>query len=98
MDQKEYIEASQNSYTLNVDVRYSDEGPVLFADHLDIPLVELSEKLNLINKNRVILVCQSGKRSLMAGQLVYETGMYQEINHLEGGVIALERYRHEERN
>src|SRR3546814_9046867 len=53
IDPKEFIEASQNNDTLIVDVRDADELPVLFADHLHIPLDELSEKLNLINKNRV---------------------------------------------
>src|SRR3546814_5369773 len=71
IDPKEFIEASQKNETLIVDVRDADELQVLFADHMNIPLDELSEKLNLFNKHRVIFVCQSGKRSFIAGQLVY---------------------------
>src|SRR3546814_17253972 len=68
IDPKEFIEASQNNDTLIVDVRDADELPVLFADHLHIPLDELSEKLNLINNNRVIFVCQSRSEESRVGK------------------------------
>lgn len=74
-----------------VDVRNPDEMPLLPFHHLRIPLPELSGYLDRMPGETVLFICQSGKRSLAAGRLLFEkTGRKHRILHLEGGVNHLE--------
>lgn len=76
--------------TLVVDVRGPDELPRLPFPHIAIPLPELGENLHRIDRQHIILVCQSGKRSLTAAVLLRERlGKSLTISHLAGGVNSL---------
>ncbi|QDH79200.1 sulfurtransferase [Echinicola soli] len=58
---------------------------------LNIPLAQLTERHQEINeKAPVILICQSGMRSLQAAQLLQSLHPEQIIYNLEGGMNALE--------
>ncbi|AGA78146.1 HesA/MoeB/ThiF family protein [Echinicola vietnamensis] len=75
-----------------IDVRNEGEFD---SGHLDsaqnIPLSQLTERHQEINeKAPVILICQSGKRSLQAAQLLQSLHPEQIIYNLEGGMNALE--------
>lgn len=96
---QEFMASCRGEDVLIVDVRNPGELPELPVEHLRIPLDGLSAKLGLIDRKRVIFVCQSGKRSLAARQWLQErtSGEYEAV-HLEGGVIALERYNRKEEN
>lgn len=87
---KEFTAVYQMDDVLIVDVRNVDELPRLPFEHVQIPLPILSDNAEKINKKHVIVVCQSGKRSQIAGQLLSEIlGADFRIGHLEGGVAAL---------
>jgi len=78
---------------LLVDVRELDELPRLPVPHLSIPLETLPAQLEQINSARVIFICQSGKRSLMAAQYFHEQAYSnQQIFHVDGGMMALRNY------
>jgi molybdopterin/thiamine biosynthesis adenylyltransferase/rhodanese-related sulfurtransferase len=92
---EELMNIHQNDDVLIIDVRNLDERPKLTISHVQIPLSELSEKLTTINKKQVIVVCQSGKRSLSAVQFLQDKiGTEHHISHLKGGVSALVAYNH----
>jgi sulfur dioxygenase len=63
--------------------------------HLDgahlIPLNELRERLEEVPRNRpVVAICQSGKRSAMAAQILLKSG-YEEVANVSGGLIQWSR-------
>ncbi|MGV3763071.1 ThiF family adenylyltransferase [Parapedobacter sp.] len=75
---------------LVVDVRNPEELPKLAFSHLQIPLSRLSEQLHLLNKKHIVVVCQSGVRSLAAGTLLVEKiGNSSQISNLMGGINSL---------
>ena len=78
---------------LVVDVRNLDEMPRLPSPHLAIPLATLEQHLASIDRQQVVVVCQSGKRSLAAASLLKERlGESYTISHLAGGVTALQQH------
>ena len=63
--------------------------------HLDgahlIPLNELRERLEEVPRDRpVVAICQSGKRSAMAAQILLKSG-YEEVANVSGGLIQWSR-------
>lgn len=92
----EFLKISGKDHVLIIDVRNPDEQPELPVDHIRIPLSELPLQFGKINKKQIIVVCQTGKRSLVAAQFLHDQiAEYQEVYHLEGGVDALKTYHHE---
>ncbi|WP_134087866.1 HesA/MoeB/ThiF family protein [Olivibacter sp. XZL3] len=90
---EEFMEVCRKGDVLVVDVRNADELPKLPFEHVQIPFHELSDNLRKIDGKHVIVVCQSGKRSQIAGQFLLEKfGTDAFISHLEGGVLNLEKY------
>lgn len=87
---EEFIEITRGEDVMVIDVRNRDEMPELPVDHTRIPLPDLPDHLDKIHKEKVIVVCQLGKRSRIAGQLLHDKiGQHHRILHLEGGVEAL---------
>jgi adenylyltransferase/sulfurtransferase len=72
-----------------IDIREQGETPVIDEfDHYKIPLPELENKLASIQSGTVVLVCQTGKRSLQAcGQLKNSFGSSKNIYSLRGGIV-----------
>ncbi len=65
------------------------EGHLPGARH--IPLPELSERLNELERNLpIVTYCRSGKRSLAAANMLVGQG-FQEVMSLEGGMLAWQR-------
>lgn len=86
----EFREITDLSETVIIDVRVSEEYPKLEIPYISIPLSGLKENINLINKPNIIVVCQSGKRSIIgAGILNDFLGKEYNISHLEGGINNL---------
>ena len=76
--------------TLVIDVRESYELPKVTFQNINIPLSTFDDLLPEINQNNIILFCQSGKRSLKAGQLLVEKYKgSKKISYLIGGIIEL---------
>lgn len=76
-----------------VDVREDFELPKISTyQHLKIPLSILDKQFESIQKDTVIFVCQSGKRSLMAAQLYQKMigPNKKNVYSFNGGVGALE--------
>lgn len=93
IDAKEFVEMWSTGDVVLVDVRDPNELPRLSYPHLSIPLSTLPAQIKNIDNTRVVFICQSGKRSLLAAQYFYEqTDAGQQIFHLDGGMIALENY------
>lgn len=72
-----------------IDIREMEEMPAIdeFAHH-KIPLSQLPENLSLIQRDTVVTICQTGKRSLQAAkQLATIFGTTKKIFSLRGGII-----------
>ena len=72
-----------------IDVREPDESPVVneFISK-KIPLAQLKENLTHIVDHTVVFFCQTGKRSLKAAQLLFDTfGETKKIYSLQGGIL-----------
>jgi len=83
---------NDNNSTI-IDVREKDEQP--FIDefgYLQIPLNELISNQNLIDKENVVVFCQSGQRSLQAAQLLNELCNNKHIYSLKGGIVEWKKH------
>ncbi|WP_293956626.1 MULTISPECIES: HesA/MoeB/ThiF family protein [unclassified Sphingobacterium] len=90
---EEFVKMDQNDDVLIIDVRNTEELPKIPFKHIQIPLKELPDNIENIDRSHVIVVCQSGKRSHIAGELLLKKlGTDYRISHLEGGVTALGKY------
>jgi rhodanese-related sulfurtransferase/thiol-disulfide isomerase/thioredoxin len=87
LDSKELIDNTPDLTIL--DCRTAQEYEL---EHLEtainIPVQELPDRINEIEKNNVILVyCKSGVRSTQASQILYDNGCLQ-IYNMEGGITS----------
>lgn len=73
-----------------IDLREADEMPEINEiDCLRLPMSVFKNNLDKISSEVVVLICQSGKRSLGASKIVSEYyGKSKKIYSLKGGVIA----------
>ena len=78
--------------TLVIDVRNPDELPRLSTPHTAIPLPELEAYTGTFDSRNIVVVCQSGQRSLAAAALLRKKldNTYT-ISHLEGGIASLQQ-------
>ena len=96
LDAMDFIQKSNFPDTVVIDVREPNELPKANFINLNIPLSMLSMKIPEIGADKIILFCQSGKRSLKAGQLLLDKfGTSKKISHLKGGIIALQENTNE---
>jgi len=72
-----------------IDVREPDELPLVTAFRSTrIPLLQLKENLTMISGDTVAFFCQSGKRSLVAAQWLFDKfGKTKKIFSLQGGIV-----------
>lgn len=97
----------QDEQAVFLDVRETGEWPPAEFAHIQIPLAQLKARLDGAGggkavdsrvlplmgeeKKRIIVFCQSGRRSLQAAQILQEHfGSAKEIYNLEGGMNALD--------
>ncbi len=78
-----------NPPPLLIDVREPQEvASFSFADSKNIPLGELEQHLETLDKEQeIILVCRSGRRSTQARQLMEQAG-FKHVYNLRGGIQA----------
>lgn len=97
----DFPEAIAQPDVLAVDVREKGELPEAGFPHIKIPLSELkieTSGINNIKEQKIILFCQSGKRSLNAAELLTAAyGTTIKVGHLKGGITALQNKEHEKR-
>jgi adenylyltransferase/sulfurtransferase len=81
--------------SLLVDVRELEEKPVLSAlnldNYLNLPLALLQSKMEILANKKVIFVCQSGRRSMLAAKYLASQNHPTAIYSLKGGVVALNK-------
>ncbi|WP_185205417.1 HesA/MoeB/ThiF family protein [Chryseobacterium sp. C3] len=92
----EFKEAVKLPDTVVIDVREPEEQPKLDVPYISIPLSQLKENVKQIQIRYIIVVCQSGKRSLSGAKILQEIlGREYIISHLEGGINHLNKETHE---
>ena len=81
--------AVEAAYAQFIDVRTPEEYKSGHADRAkNIPLDTLSQNLDKLEKNEpVYLICQTGKRSMKAAQMLNEAGFPQTVS-VAGGTTA----------
>lgn len=80
---------------LILDVREFGEWPQASFPHLQIPLNTLHDQFQQLEKDKIVVFCQSGKRSAQAAAILQEHfGDSKEIYSLAGGITALENNLH----
>ena len=86
---KEAFPKTQAAYAQFIDVRTPAEYADGHADRaVNIPLATFADNLDRIEKNEpVYLICNSGRQSTEAGQILAENG-YQWVFSVEGGTAA----------
>jgi molybdopterin/thiamine biosynthesis adenylyltransferase/rhodanese-related sulfurtransferase len=76
---------------LILDVREFGEWPQAAFPHLQIPLGRLKDNFERMDKEKIVVFCQSGKRSAEAAALLQDHfGDSKQIYSLEGGITGLE--------
>ena len=89
MTPQEAKPAVEAAYAQFVDVRTPDEYKAGHAERAkNIPLDTLPQNLDKLEKNEpVYLICQTGKRSMKAAQMLNEAGFPQTVS-IAGGTTA----------
>ncbi|UIR56854.1 HesA/MoeB/ThiF family protein [Sphingobacterium sp. SRCM116780] len=76
-----------------LDVREIHERPEFPLTHHAMPLSILPNHLDELTAAHIIVVCQSGQRSLQAGKILKKYfGNQKRISHLEGGIMGYLNY------
>lgn len=92
----EFKEKAESPDTVVIDVREPKEHPKLDLPYISIPLSQLRENSSQIQNRNIIVVCQSGKRSITGAKILQEIlGLEYKISHLEGGINHLNKETHE---
>lgn len=92
----EFKEAVKLPDTVVIDIREPEEQPKLDVPYISIPLSQLKENVKQIQIRNIIVVCQSGKRSLSGAKILQEILEPEySISHLEGGINHLNKETHE---
>jgi len=72
-----------------IDVRELAELPAASFEHVRVPLSEIRKKIPAIAKDKIVLFCHSGVRSVIAGELLQEAYPDKEFYSLKGGILRL---------
>lgn len=85
------LQKTQAAYSQFVDVRTPEEYAAGHAARaINIPLNELPEKLDRLEKNEpVYVICQTGRRSKEASEILVKNG-YNWVFNVSGGTAAWE--------
>jgi molybdopterin/thiamine biosynthesis adenylyltransferase/rhodanese-related sulfurtransferase len=90
IDETRFYELEANEGVAIIDVREFGEYPTPEFEYEQLPLSSLAENLSSINKDTIVVFCQSGKRSLQAATIIKEKfGTSKTIYSLEGGILNL---------
>src|SRR6185437_2845423 len=91
IDATEFRKMLLETDALFIDVREQDEKPVVSFNHEKIPFSQFENGMENINQNRIVLFCQTGKRSLQAAQMLLKDGAKDKnIYSLKDGILSLQ--------
>jgi len=80
---------SDNNYAI-IDVREFGETPEASGfEHTQLPLSVIRRQVPVMEKNKVILFCHSGVRSVMAAEILLDAYPEKEFYSLKGGIVRL---------
>jgi len=76
-----------------IDVRESGETPdIEHINHINIPLSKLKEQIPEIDAETIVLLCQTGKRSTVAAEILSQHyGKSRKIFSLKDGIAGLQK-------
>lgn len=76
-----------------IDVRESGEAPdIKHINHINIPLSKLKEQIPEIDAQTIVLLCQTGKRSTVAAEILSQHyGKSRKIFSLKDGIAAWQK-------
>jgi molybdopterin/thiamine biosynthesis adenylyltransferase/rhodanese-related sulfurtransferase len=97
VDANEFYELSEDQSFVLVDVREPGELPAAEFPHLSLPLSQLTSigdliapELSMLEKDNILLFCQSGMRSMKAAAILSSYfGRTKDIYSLKGGILNL---------
>ena len=82
---KEFALLDYNDYEL-IDVRTKEEFELVNIGGKLIPLDEINNRYDeILGKNKIILLCHHGRRSLIACQILEQNGL-KNLYNLKGGI------------
>ena len=88
LSQEEFLSKIKKGNVQIIDVRNRDEKSIDYFQYEIIPIAELREKINLLDKSKeILLFCHSGQRSLTALEILTDEFNFKNIFHLKGGII-----------
>jgi adenylyltransferase/sulfurtransferase len=88
IDANRFDELINDTNTTIIDVREAGELPLLDFKNLHIPLSQLPKFESTSDKETIILICQTGKRSTQAAQILLDKfGTTKKIYSLQGGIV-----------
>lgn len=90
IDAEKFKELLQTNEAVVIDVREENELPNVSFEHIKIPLSHFEERIDNIEKHKVVLFCQTGKRSLKAAEILLNHFQNEkEIYSLKDGIAGL---------
>lgn len=91
IDAEEFMEMTADENFQIIDVREHGEMPALTGfNSIHLPLSQLKKEVPPIKGDKIILLCQSGIRSVIAGELLLDTYPDKLYYSLKGGILCLD--------
>lgn len=92
----DFLEFANHPDNVIIDVREPDEMPKINFPYTAIPLSQLQQGIPEIPKKNIIVICQSGKRSVAGATLLQEhLGPEFTVSSLKGGINQLNKSNNE---
>lgn len=90
IDAARFYQFLQDENMVVIDVREPGEKPAAKFRHLQFPMSSFQENIDRIPVSDIVFFCQSGKRSLIAGELLAEhSNAGKKIYNLKNGILSL---------
>jgi len=89
IDAKTFNEFLKDENIAIIDVREIDEKPLAIFRHIAIPLSNFKSEIENIDAKKVVLFCQSGKRSNTAAEFLLEKNKIASVYNLRNGILSL---------
>ena len=90
IDAAKFRQFLQDENLAIIDVREPGEKPLATFRHIQLPMSAFKENMDQIPAGDVVIFCQSGKRSLIAGELlVAHFNDRRRIYNLKNGILSL---------
>ncbi len=90
LDAEAFEEMMEEEHVTVIDVREVGESPKVNFEHIKLPLSSLPDEMPEFNGQKILVFCQTGRRSMQAALLIKEKlNTQQEVYSLKGGIRSL---------